>query len=220
MPFASWPSRLVRRSPELALAGLLLLGLALPGEAQTTGTPVFLAPYRAFQRHELALSFSDPGEGWVLEGMVRSAAGTRSDFGFRLGVGDTDHDSHGFGPSSTYFVAGFDFRHRMIRHTESFPLDGALTLGVGGIFGDGFQTGLVPIGVSLGRRVELEGTTTSFTPYFHPVLAPLFGDTGEDDVQFGIGLGVDIRFSSRADFRIGAGLGDFDGLSLSLSFMR
>jgi hypothetical protein len=165
----------------------------------------------------MGLFFTDPGAGFTLEGMYRVGRGS-SDLGFRIGIGDNDSDVPG-GPSSTFFLAGVDFRQRVIRASEAFPLDGSLTLGVGGVFGDEVTVGLIPIGISLGRRVNLEGTRTTFTPYFHPVLVPTFGDA-EDEIQFGIGLGVDIQFSPRLDARLGAGLGDYDGISLGVSFTR
>jgi hypothetical protein len=111
-----------------------------------------------------------------------------------------------------------DFRFRVVKATDAFPLEGSMTLGVGGVFGDGVTVGLVPIGISLGRRINLEGTKTTFIPYFHPVLVPVFGDDNDDAVRFGIGLGVDIQFSPRLDARLGAGLGDYDGISLGVSF--
>jgi len=185
--------------------------------AQTTGTPVFLAPTKPFRSSEIGVFFTDPGDGFTLEAMYRVGRGP-TDIGFRIGIGDNDVNAPS-GPSSTFFLAGVDFRYRAVRATESFPLDGSLTLGVGGIFGDGITTGLIPIGISLGRMVNLEGTRTTFTPYFHPVLVPTFGDTA-DEIQFGIGLGVDIQFSPRLDARLGAGLGDYNGLSLGVSFTR
>jgi hypothetical protein len=108
---------------------------------------------------------------------------------------------------------------RVVRASDAFPLDGSLTLGIGGIFGDDATVGLIPIGLSLGRRINLEGTRTTFIPYFEPVLVPTFGDT-QDDIQFGLGLGVDIQFSPRLDARLGAGLGDYDGISLGVSWTR
>ena len=185
--------------------------------AQTTGTPVFLAPAKAFRTSELGIFFTDPGPGFTLEGMYRAGRGSM-DIGFRAGIGDNDAATPN-GASSTFFLAGVDIRMKMLRATEAFPLDGSLTIGVGGIFGDNETIGLIPIGLSLGRRVNLEGTKTTFIPYFEPVLVPIFGDT-QDDIQFGLGLGVDIQFSPRLDARLGAGLGDYDGISLGVSFTR
>ena len=196
---------------------ILMLGGFAPGAvAQTTGTPVFLAPYRAFRSSELGGYFTDPGEGFTLEGMYRYGKGS-SDIGLRVGIGSNDVKVNN-GQRSTCFLAGHDFRQRIIQHSESFPLDGALTLGVGGNFGD-INIGFLPVGLTLGRKVDLEGTRTTFTPYFHPVLVQTFGD-GPDELLFAIGLGINIEFSPRFDARIGAGLGDYDGISLGISFTR
>lgn len=202
----------------LALLAVVALAFVPGAAAQTTGTPVFLAPLKAFRASEIGFFFTDPGAGFTLEGMYRVGRGP-TDIGFRAGIGDNDTQIPN-GPSSTYFLAGVDVRYRLVRATESFPLDGSLTLGLGANFGDGFTVGLIPIGISLGRRVNLEGTRTTFTPYFHPVLVPTFGDNGNDDILFGVGLGVDIEFSPRFDARLGAGLGDYDGISLGVSFTR
>jgi hypothetical protein len=195
----------------------VVAGAFVPGvSAQTTGTPVFLAPTKAFRSSEIGLFFTDPGDGFTLEGMYRMGRGA-ADIGFRAGIGDNDVNTPN-GPSSTFFLAGVDFRFRVVKATDAFPLEGSMTLGVGGVFGDGVTVGLVPIGISLGRRINLEGTKTTFIPYFHPVLVPVFGDDNDDAVRFGIGLGVDIQFSPRLDARLGAGLGDYDGISLGVSF--
>ena len=52
--------------------------------AQSTGTPVFAAPYRAFTNSELGLSLSDPGNGLALEGFYKIGQKTW-DLGFRGG---------------------------------------------------------------------------------------------------------------------------------------
>ncbi len=41
----------------------LLAGSAASAVAQETGTPIFKAPYRAFESHEFGASLSDPGDG-------------------------------------------------------------------------------------------------------------------------------------------------------------
>lgn len=184
--------------------------------AQTTGTPVFLAPYHAFRSSEIGGFFTDPGAGFTLEGMYRVGKGSL-DIGLRSGIGSNDIKVTN-GKRATFFLAGLDIRQRIIKHTESFPLDGALTLGLGGNFGD-INIGYLPVGMTFGRKVDLEGTKTTFTPYFHPVLVQTFGD-GPDELLFGIGLGLNIEFSPRFDARIGAGLGDYNGISLGIAFTR
>jgi hypothetical protein len=172
---------------------------------------VFLAPYRAFNRVEFGGSLSDPGAGLALEGFYRFGQ-KRYDFGFRGGFRDPG------GSGETEFLAGADFRTRIIDHTADFPLDGALTAGFGLNFGDGETHALVPLGVSLGRRVELEGSDVQFVPYFHPVLVPTFGD--RSDVLFALGLGVDVAFNKRFEIRVSGALGDYEGIGVSLSILR
>lgn len=196
----------------VAIALVLGALCAAPVAAQTTGTPIFLAPYMAGQSSDLGVYVTDPGRGFTVEGMWRVNQRTY-DLGFRAGVGDSD-------PGPTVFLVGVDLRTTVVRASESFPLDGALTVGLGGNFADGQSVGLLPVGISLGREVRLEGSNTTFTPYVHPVLTPTFGD-GPDDVEFALGLGVDIRFTPRFEVRVGAGIGDLpEGVSVGMAFLR
>jgi opacity protein-like surface antigen len=191
----------------------LLAGSAVPAAAQETGTPIFKAPYRAFETHEFGGSVSDPGEGigFALEGFYRYGKGAH-DFSVRGGFADADGDN-------TIFLIGGDFRTQVLSYSESFPLDGALTLGLGGLFGEGDDVFLLPIGLSLGRRFDVEGSSTTFVPYVHPNIVPVFGG-GDDDVEFTLGLGVDIRFSERWSVRASGGLGDIEGVGVSLAYVR
>jgi len=92
--------------------------------AQETGTPMFKAPYRAFKTHEFGAAFSDPGQdfSYALEGFYSYGRGS-NDFGLRLGIADPQ------GAGSTSVLLGGDFRTRIVNYSESFPLDGALTVG-------------------------------------------------------------------------------------------
>ena len=193
----------------LLLAMVVGAGVAA---AQSSGTPIFAAPYRAFQSNEIGASFSDPGgPGWALEGFYRRGF-KKYDIGFRAGLADSKN-------TDARFLLGGDFRARVLSYSQQFPLDGAVTLGLGGNFGNGINVGYIPIGFSLGRRVLLEGSKTSFVPYVHPVLTPTFGDTN-DDVLFTLGLGVDIKFNPNLDLRVSGGIGDLDGVGISLAFLR
>ena len=204
----------MRRSLCGGIAVLALLALpAVPAVAQQTATPIFKAPYRAFDQHEFGGSLSDPGEGvgFALEGFYRYGRGPH-DFSVRAGFADSDADDNAL-------LIGGDFRTQIISYSETFPLDGALTLGLGGVFGtDQDDIFLLPVGVSLGRRFDVEGSTTTFVPYVHPNLVPVFG--GGDDLQFALGLGVDIRFGEQWAIRASGGLGDIEGVGISLAHLR
>jgi opacity protein-like surface antigen len=201
----------------LLVAGLVALsanGLA----AQETGTPMFKAPYRAFSSHEFGAAFSDPGEGvsFALEGFYGYGRGS-NDFGIRAGIADPD------GPGDTRILLGGDFRARVVSYSESFPLDGALTVGAGLNIGDGDDLVYLPIGVTLGRRFELEGSKTTFTPYVHPVIVPVLGASdaaGGDNVGFALGLGVDLRFSQTWAVRVSGGVGDLEGVGIGLTYVQ
>jgi hypothetical protein len=196
----------------LALA--LLAGVAGTSEAQETGTPIFKAPYRAFTSHEFGVSLSDPGEGvsLALEGFYRYGRAA-NDFSIRGGFEDLN------GSGGTRALLGGDFRTQVVSYSESFPLDGSLTLGLGANVGDGPDAYYIPVGISLGRRFDLEGSNTTFVPYAHPVIVPTFGG-GNSDVNFALGLGVDIRFSDSWAIRASGGLGDIEGVGVSVAYIR
>jgi hypothetical protein len=183
--------------------------------AQETGTPMFKAPYRAFTSHEFGLAFSDPGEGvsFALEGFYSHGRGS-NDFGLRAGFADPE------GAGDTRILLGGDFRTRILSYSESFPLDGALTVGAGINLGDGDDVVYLPVGISLGRRFELEGSRTTFTPYAHPTLVPVLGAAGGDDVGFALGLGVDMRFSRDWSLRVSGGVGDIEGVGIAATYVR
>lgn len=192
----------------------LLAGATGTSWAQETGTPIFKAPYRAFTSHEFGASLSDPGEGvsLALEGFYRYGRGA-NDFSLRGGFADLN------GSGGTRVLLGGDFRTQVLSYSESFPLDGSLTLGLGANVGDGDDAYYIPVGISLGRRFDLEGSNTTFVPYAHPVIVPTFGG-GDSNVNFALGLGVDIRFSDQWAVRASGGLGDIEGVGVSVAYIH
>ena len=192
------------------LALLVLVGVCALSQAagQATGMPSFNAPYRAFTRSEIGLVLSFPnGGGTAFEGVYRMASG-KFDLGFRGGMFDPG------GAGSTTLLLGAEARERVFTHTVDFPLDGALILGVGGAFVSGSSALFVPVGLSLGRRIDPQGSTVSIVPYVQPT-GILVAGNGNSQFLFTLGLGADFRLSPRFDARISAGLGDLEGVSLS-----
>ena len=98
-------------------------------------------------------------------------------------------------------------------------LEGDIRSWLGASVGDGPDAYRLPVGVSLGRRFDLEGSNTTFVPYAHPVIVPTFGN-GNSDVKFALGLGVDIRFSEQWAVRASGGIGDIEGVGISLAYLR
>jgi hypothetical protein len=202
-----------REAPAVLLL-ILTTAFAQVSTAQETGTPIFKAPYRAFTTHELGASFSDPGEGvsFALEGYYRYGYGPY-DLSLRGGFEDLN------GSAGTRILLGANARTRVVSYSESFPLDGAFTLGFGANVGDGPDAYYLPIGFSLGRRFTLEGSKTTFVPYLHPVLVPRFGG-GDTKLDVALGLGVDLRFSEYWAVRVSGGIGDIEGVGIGLAYIR
>lgn len=196
----------MRRHEILSL--IMVVGLAGQAAAQATGMPSFNAPYRAFTRSEIGvvLSFPSSGGGTAFEGAYRMSSG-KFDVGFLGGMIDPD-------VGRTILLLGAEARQRVVTHTEDFPLDGALVLGIGGWFRSGTSRLFVPVGLSLGRRVDPKDSKISIVPYVQPT-GFLVAGGGTSDVLFTLGLGADFRLSPRFDARISAGLGDLDGVSIS-----
>jgi hypothetical protein len=170
--------------------------------------PSYNAPYRAFSRSEFGVVISFPnGGGTAFEGAYRVSSG-KFDLGFRGGIFDPG------GAGDAQLLVGGEARQRVVTHTEDFPLDGALILGIGGRFASGNATLIVPVGLSLGRRLDPRDSKISIVPYVQPT-GFLVAGSGNSDVLFALGLGADFRLSPRFDARISAGLGDLEGVSLS-----
>jgi hypothetical protein len=190
--------------------GLLVVGggFASTAAAQATAMPSYNAPYRAFGRSEFGVVISFPnGGGTAFEGAYRVSSG-KFDLGFRGGIFDPG------GAADAQLLVGGEARQRVVTHTVDFPLDGALILGIGGRFSSGNSTLIVPVGLSLGRRLDPRDSKISIVPYVQPT-GFLVAGSGNSDFLFALGLGADFRLSPRFDARISAGLGDLEGVSLS-----
>jgi hypothetical protein len=197
------------------LLAALCLTLTAPLAAQSTGTPVFHAPYRAFDRYEIGANVSDAGN-IAIEGFYGfSHTGARWDFAIRGGVQDNG-DCAG---CKAGLLVGLDARYRVIDQNEDFPLDGALITGAGAHLVSGGSRLFIPIGLSLGRRVQFENSNSSLVPYVEPVIVPSFGD-GDSDVGVALGLGADLRINRRFELRLGIGIGDIENFSVGFSFTR
>lgn len=195
------------------VGGLLTAVLAAlavgPAAAQETGTPIFKEPYRSFQDYELGGSASFFPGATALEGFYTYGHGPY-DVGLRGGF---------LTGGGTRVLAGASFRARVVQATESFPLDGALTLGVGAQIGDGPDVLFVPVGISVGRRFLVENSRLTFTPYAQPILVPII-QSGNDQVHFALGLGVDVAITRAFSARLSVGIGDdpYDHLGLGVAF--
>lgn len=199
------------RREVVLLVAVAVAGVATVAGAQATGMPSYNAPYRAFQRSELGAVFSFPDGGGVgYEGAYRYASGTL-DIGLRGGIFDPS------GNGKAVLLAGAEARERVITHTLDFPLDGALVFGAGAGLVSGGSTLFVPVGLSLGRRIDPQGSTVSIVPYVQPTVEFVAGDNRSSAIEFGFGIGADFRLSRVLDARVSGGLGDHPLTGVSIA---
>jgi len=194
-----------------ALALVLLSSGSLA--AQSTGTPVFHAPYRVFDRYEIGGNVSDQGN-ITIEGFYGfGPRGERWDLAARLGIQDTGGDG------KAAVLAGLDARFRVIDQTQDFPLDGAIITGAGVRLVSGASALFIPIGVSLGHRFNFSNSRMSIVPYAEPVVGPWFGH-GDTDWLVALGLGADLRVSRRFELRASVGIGDIENFAIGFAVIR
>ena len=189
---------------------LFITALAAEGvSAQATHTPTFFAPVRGFGDTEVGASVSDGrGSGGIaVEGRYGFSL-NKSDISLRAGYADAG------GAGSGSFIAGVEARIPVIGHDRSFPLDGALILGVGRSFSDVGGETFVPVGLSLGRRITLDGNALQITPYVQPTV--IF----KNDSVFGLGLGLDLHIQGAPDIRLNWATGELDGFAVGLFWPR
>jgi hypothetical protein len=195
-----------------AILAVLLLVAVGSAAAQATGTTAFSAPYRAFGTHEFGGTLSFPeGGGVAAEGLYGFGKG-KFDIGLRGGVWDPS-------AGDAIFLVGVNVRQRVLEHTEDFPLDGAAVFGAGAQFIPDLTTLLVPVGLSLGRRLDVEDSQVSIVPFVQPT-AILSHNSLDTDFNFALGIGGDFRLSSMFDARVSVGLGHLEGISISAVWLR
>jgi len=153
----------------------------------------------------------DPGSGLGFMAQWQGE-GERSRLGFRAGVAeDRRDDMAAFG--------GVDVSGNIMSASDEFPLDLIWVTGVGlGAGNDALLS--VPLGVSLGRAFSGDGLWVH--PYLTPrfILDAYFGDSDrEDDLELGLALdvGADFSFSSSWGIRLGASVGDREGIAIGVA---
>lgn len=194
------------------IAGLVV-GFVVAGvvsaHAQATFMPSYTAPYRGFEKSEFGVALSFPG------GSVTGIEGF-----YRLGYQQFDFVARGgiaTGNSNTEVVLGVEGRVGVIEQKESFPLDGAVIVGFGTV---GFDNWNIPVGLSIGRVINIEDSDISLTPYVQPTAMLGFFNVGGTEFGFSLGLGLDVKLSSQFDARLSVGVGDVEGFSIAAVWVR
>lgn len=209
------------RSPTVGLAAVLMALGVSPASAQVPWeSPLLLGPGSP---GGVSFFLVDPAEGLGAMAQWQGRERERR-LGFRAGVAeDYKDDLAAFG--------GVDFTGPLLTHSEEFPLDLIWVTGMGLGVGDAAVVS-IPVGLSLGRVL------TEQDLWFHPYVATrlvvdaFLGDgnaygfasgrgprDGDDDLELGLVLdfGADFSFAGDWSLRIGASVGDREGLAVGLS---
>ncbi|HUH14194.1 MAG TPA: hypothetical protein VMK65_13850 [Longimicrobiales bacterium] len=196
------------------LAGTALVLLSLPGAAAAQAawdTPSFLPPAPG---DDIGAYYVQPdASDWGVVGIWRQQGNLN--LGARLGVVQPS-----FGGADLMWMAGGESWGTLLAAGAQLPVNVAWTLGFGASFGNGVTFARVPVGVSIGRWLDLGGL--AIQPYAHPrlgldIYAPDEGDS-ETELAFLADLGVDLALGSALTVRAGISLGDADAVGVGVAY--
>lgn len=190
---------------------LVLLFAAASGlKAQDWESPSFMPPRPG---SDLGLYVVDGDASNVgFQGIWRQ---TGPNLGLRLGFLDAPDD---------YLTLGVETWGNIILEGADFPLDLSWTVG-GGARIDGVTTVSVPVGVSIGRTLDLSSESdVSMQLYGHPRLALVFFENPAGDLELDLDgrfdLGADFYFNRNLTLKFGASLGDWDAIGIGVAWRR
>lgn len=190
--------RTLLRSAPLAVAAAIA---AAPLGAQAWNYPAFQLPYA--NTHEVLGGIAAGGDaGTSYFGQYRDV--TTTSLGYSFDVAGVSGDNF------SRFGLGAGLVKQFASASAQQPLDFAFTAGAYASFGDNATILRVPVGVSLGRRVPLDGGLT-VVPYAHPRLSidvcgsgcddGVAGNDNNTEVNFVLDLGADLEMSPNLSLR-------------------
>lgn len=194
---------------------LLMLGAASSANAQDVPSvwdaPSFLGPRPG---SDIGVYLVDgEGSSFGLHGLWRTDESMN--LGLRVGYLDTAGDG--------ILLFGAETWGDVLLESTDFPLDLTWTAGVGA-WVDGSTTVSVPVGLSIGKTLELEDSPIAIQLYGHPRLALVIFENVNNDLDLDLDgqfdLGSDIFLSPDVTLRVAASLGRFDALGIGLALRQ
>jgi len=182
----------MQRAFVLLVPFLIFLAAARPAAGQAWDAPSFMPSHPV---DELGVFALDPPVGdFGLVGFWRQSGNLG--LGVRVGILDREFDG-------TAFVVGSEFFTPLLRATPGSPLEALLVLGAGATFEDGILA-RIPLGVSVGARLENAEGEVAFTPYVHPrVGLDIFADDDDSvtELAFLVDFGLDVEVTPSVTVR-------------------
>jgi hypothetical protein len=203
----------------LAASVVLLAAVVTPALAQST-YPSFQQPRVVNREFNFAIADGSDITPLVFQWREHTAPGTQ--LSLDLGVADPD-----FPGSDLFFMVGGQYASVLTQSRADMPLDILFTAGLFTQFGNDLTFLSVPVGVSVGHRFPLTGTSMAITPYVHPRISldyGKFGGESDTEVNITFDLGGNLELTPQLALRVSAMLGgdgflgDSDAIGFSLAW--
>lgn len=188
--------------------------LALTGEVRAQAawdSPILLSPRPVAGTGVYLIDAHGAGLG-----VLGTWRGPGQRTGLRVGV------TEGRGGDGIGILGGVDMMAPLATVSPDFPLDISWYTGVGAGYADWLVVS-IPLGITMGRTFG--DPQVRFTPYLAPrIVADVHlgrdppAERNELDLNVGVDLGFDVMFQPGWTLRLGAGLGDRDGLAIGIIF--
>lgn len=186
------------------LTSALLTAACLGGAAATTADaqawnyPSFQQALTVDREYNFAAADGGRATGTSLVFQWREGLTRGNQLSLDVGLASPD-------ASGAKTLVGGQYARQLVVTSAQVPFDLLVTGGVNGAFGGGYLVRL-PVGVSIGRRIPLEGGLV-IAPYAHPRLAlDVCGRCDRDRSRLGLDfdLGADFLFSPQFSLRFSA----------------
>jgi hypothetical protein len=176
--------------------------------------PSFQQPRVVSREFNFAIADGDALTPLVFQWREGTSPGTQ--LSLDLGLADPDVDG-----LDTFFMAGGQYARMITQARADMPLDILLAVGIFGQFGNDVTSIGVPVGVSVGHRFPLTGTSMAVTPYIHPRVSldyVSFADESDTEVNITFDIGGNLELTPQLALRLTAMFSDADAIGISLAW--
>ncbi len=197
----------------LCAASAMLLAAGSEVSAQSF-YPSFQQPRVVSREFNFAIADGDALTPLVFQWREGTSPGTQ--LSLDLGLADPDVDG-----LDTFFMAGGQYARMITQARADMPLDILLAVGIFGQFGNDVTSIGVPVGVSVGHRFPLTGTSMAVTPYIHPRVSldyVSFADESDTEVNITFDIGGNLELTPQLALRLTAMFSDADAIGISLAW--
>jgi hypothetical protein len=201
-------------------ASAMLLGVVGSSASAQSTYPSFQQPRVVSREFNFAIADGSDITPLVFQWREGTAPGTQ--LSLDLGLADPDFEG-----ADLFFMIGGQYARMITESRADMPLDLLFTGGLFTQFGNDATILSVPVGISVGHRFPLTGTSMAITPYVHPRVSldhVSVNDNDETDINISFDIGGNLELTPQLALRVTAmlggngPLGDGDALGFSLAW--